>query len=160
MELRTLRVYGFLINDSSQVLIAVERYQGIPMVKFPGGGVNWGEGHKDALIREFKEELDISIKVKNNIYFNDFAVESVIDSRFQVQSFFYIVESLNYLDVQTHSSIEFPERDGERFVWCNIEELNEKMFTFAIEKKAATAFKNYFINIKDLNYLDGEIQDP
>ena len=74
MELRTLRVYGFLINDSSQVLIAVERYQGIPMVKFPGGGVNWGEGHRDALIREFKEELYISIKVKNKIYFNDFDV--------------------------------------------------------------------------------------
>ena len=51
MEQRTLRVYGFLMNDSGQVLIAVERYKGIPMVKFPGGGVDWGEGHKDALIR-------------------------------------------------------------------------------------------------------------
>ena len=64
MEQRTLRVYGFLMNDSGQVLIAVERYKGIPMVKFPGGGVDWGEGHKDALIREFKEELDLTIKVK------------------------------------------------------------------------------------------------
>ena len=143
MEQRTLRVYGFLMNDSGQVLIAVERYKGIPMVKFPGGGVDWGEGHKDALIREFKEELDLTIKVKKNIYFNDFAQESAIDSKFQVQSFFYIVESQGPLNFNTCSSIEFPEKDGERFVWCNIEELDDDMFTFRIEKKAAIAFKKY-----------------
>tara|TARA_B100000768_G_scaffold118340_1_gene109471 strand:+ start:266 stop:748 length:483 start_codon:yes stop_codon:yes gene_type:complete len=160
MKLRTLRVYGFLMNYSGQVLIAVERYNAIPMVKFPGGGVDWGEGHRDALIREFKEELDLSVKVKNNIYFNDFAVESVIDSKFQVQSFFYIVEALGSLEFQTHTSIEFPETDGERFVWCNIEELDENMFTFKIEKQAAIAFKKYIKNIEDLNYLGGEIQDP
>ena len=143
MKLRTSRVYGFLINNSRQVLVSAERFKGIPLIKFPGGGVEWGEGLRDALIREFKEELKISIRVNENIYFNDFPVESAIDKRYQVQAFFYQVEPLEPMRFSTVRSLEPPEKNIENFIWVDLKNLSEELFTYEIEKQAARALKIY-----------------
>ena len=143
MKLRTSRVYGFLINNSRQVLVSAERFKGIPLIKFPGGGVGWGEGLQDALIREFKEELKISIRVNENIYFNDFPVESAIDKRYQVQAFFYHVGPLEPMHFSTVLSLEPPEKNTENFIWVDLKNLSEKLFTYEIEKQAARALKIY-----------------
>ena len=61
MELSTnfnLRVYGLLINELNQVLISDENRNGFAFTKFPGGGMEFGEGFKETLIREFQEELN------------------------------------------------------------------------------------------------------
>tara|TARA_B100001059_G_scaffold60093_3_gene55625 strand:- start:20997 stop:21449 length:453 start_codon:yes stop_codon:yes gene_type:complete len=143
MKLRTSRVYGFLINNSKQVLVSAERFNGIPLIKFPGGGVEWGEGLQEALIREFKEELKISIGVKENIYFNDFPVESVIDKRYQVQAFFYHVEPLEPMRFSTVLSLKPPEKNTENFIWVDLKNLNEELFTYEIEKEAVKALRIY-----------------
>ena len=143
MKLRTSRVYGFLINNSKQVLVSAERFNGIPLIKFPGGGVEWGEGLQEALIREFKEELKISIGVKENIYFNDFPVESAIDKRYQVQAFFYHVEPLEPMRFSTVLSLEPPEKNTENFIWVDLKNLNEELFTYEIEKEAVKALRIY-----------------
>ena len=143
MKLRTSRVYGFLINNSKQVLVSAERFNGIPIIKFPGGGVEWGEGLQEALIREFKEELKISIGVKENIYFNDFPVESVIDKRYQVQAFFYHVEPLEPMRFSTVLSLKPPEKNTENFIWVDLKNLSEVLFTYEIEKEAAKALRIY-----------------
>lgn len=143
MKLRTSRVYGFLINNSNQVLVSAERFNGIPLIKFPGGGVEWGEGLQEALIREFKEELKISIGVKENIYFNDFPVESVIDKRYQVQAFFYHVEPLEPMRFSTVLSLKPPEKNTENFIWVDLKNLSEELFTYEIEKEAVKALRIY-----------------
>ncbi|MAB85042.1 MAG: NUDIX hydrolase [Cryomorphaceae bacterium] len=143
MKLRTSRVYGFLINNSNQVLVSAERFNGIPLIKFPGGGVEWGEGLQEALIREFKEELKISIGVKENIYFNDFPVESAIDKRYQVQAFFYHVEPLEPMRFSTVLSLKPPEKNTENFIWVDLKNLNEELFTYEIEKEAVKALRIY-----------------
>ena len=143
MKLRTSRVYGFLINNSKQVLVSAERFNGIPLIKFPGGGVEWGEGLQEALIREFKEELKISIGVKENIYFNDFPVESVIDKRYQVQAFFYHVEPLEPMRFSTVLSLKPPEKNTENFIWVDFKNLSEELFTYEIEKEAVKALRIY-----------------
>ena len=143
MKLRTSRVYGFLINNSKQVLVSAERFNGIPLIKFPGGGVEWGEGLQEALMREFKEELKISIGVKENIYFNDFPVESAIDKRYQVQAFFYLVEPLEPMRFSTVLSLKPPEKNTENFIWVDLKNLSEVSFTYEIEKEAAKALRIY-----------------
>lgn len=143
MKLRTSRVYGFLINNSKQVLVSAERFNGIPLIKFPGGGVEWGEGLQEALIREFKEELKISIGVKENIYFNDFPVESAIDKRYQVQAFFYHVEPLEPMRFSTVLSLKPPEKNTENFIWVDLKNLSEELFTYEIEKEAVKALRIY-----------------
>ena len=52
------RVYGIIINDHQEVLISDEFRFGLYFRKFPGGGVEKGEGIIQALKREFFEELD------------------------------------------------------------------------------------------------------
>ena len=39
-----VRVYGLLINDQNQILISDEQEYGMQFSKFPGGGLEYGEG--------------------------------------------------------------------------------------------------------------------
>jgi len=61
----TLRVYGILINENKQVLVSDEFIRGHYYTKFPGGGLEFGEGTRDCLKREFKEEMDLSVAVED-----------------------------------------------------------------------------------------------
>ena len=54
-----IRVYGVLINQQNQVLVSDEYIRGSYYTKFPGGGLELGEGTRDCLKREFKEEMDL-----------------------------------------------------------------------------------------------------
>jgi hypothetical protein len=44
-----LRVYGIVINDKKQILVADEYIRGGFYTKFPGGGLEFGEGTRDCL---------------------------------------------------------------------------------------------------------------
>ena len=52
MNLFNIRVYGILINDKKQVLVSDEFIRGSYYTKFPGGGLEYGEGLIEALKRE------------------------------------------------------------------------------------------------------------
>ena len=56
-----VRVYGLLINEFDQVLLSDEEESGFRFSKFPGGGLEYGEGLIDGLKREFMEELGIEV---------------------------------------------------------------------------------------------------
>ena len=58
-----IRVYGICINSNNQVLVADEIVRGNYLTKFPGGGLEFGEGTRDCLKREFKEEMDLEVEV-------------------------------------------------------------------------------------------------
>ncbi len=141
MKKRTLRVYGFLEDASGSLLIAFERFQGMPLIKFPGGGIEWGESHQQALCREFKEELGLDIQVGACLFFNDFAVQSAIDPEVQVQSFFYEVLPVGaWPKLETSEIREVPDAEGERFVWVPATEMKGIPFTFEIEQAASRAW--------------------
>jgi len=63
-----LRVYALIINDNNEVLVSDERRHGRSFTKFPGGGLEWGEGLKDGLVRELSEELAAEkTKIERNL---------------------------------------------------------------------------------------------
>lgn len=66
-----VRVYGLLLIDN-HLLINKEIIHGREVVKLPGGGLELGEGLKEGLKREFKEELGIDIEVGHHFYTTDF----------------------------------------------------------------------------------------
>jgi len=129
-----IRVYGILINDNDEVLISDERRKGISFTKFPGGGLEWGEGTLNCLKREFMEELGIEIQVNTLFYCTDFFLESAWQKNDQLLSIYYFVDfagknTLNF------ANYELPLlKDEEKFRWIKRTELSEENFTYPIDK--------------------------
>src|SRR5260221_8134640 len=94
MSYITLRVYGILINENKQVLVSDEFIRGNYYTKFPGGGLEFGEGTRDCLKREFKEELDLEVKITDHIYTTDFFQMSAFNPEHQIISIYYFAEAL------------------------------------------------------------------
>lgn len=67
-----VRVYGILINEKKQVLVSDEYIRGQYYTKFCGGGLEFGEGTRDCLKREFLEEMNLNIEVTRHLYTTDF----------------------------------------------------------------------------------------
>ena len=84
-----LRVYGILINDKKQILVADEFIRGGLYTKFPGGGLEFGEGTRDCLKREFKEEMDLNVEVGDHLYTTDFFQMSAFNTQYQILSIYY-----------------------------------------------------------------------
>lgn len=129
-----IRVYGILINDKDEVLISDERRRSISFTKFPGGGLEWGEGTIDCLKREFMEELGIQIQVKDLFYCTDFFLESAWGKNDQLISIYYSIDfigknSLNF------AKYEVPlTEEAEKFRWIKRVDLSEDLFTYPIDK--------------------------
>ena len=90
-----VRVYGVLINQQ-QVLISDEQEYGYRFTKFPGGGLEYGEGTSDGLKREFMEECNAKVEVISHLYTTDFFVKSAFNDS-QIISIYYIVKNLEPL---------------------------------------------------------------
>jgi len=58
----TIRVYALVISEQNEVLVTDEFQRDMKMTKFPGGGMQFGEGPIDCLKREMLEECNQEIK--------------------------------------------------------------------------------------------------
>jgi len=128
-----LRVYGLLIMNES-VLITHENRADMIMTKFPGGGLEKGEGIEECLIREFREELDIAIKVKEHFYVNDFLQISRFNSSEQLLSFYYLVETDEVDNIILNADKNKLNPSEQSFEWVKISELDNIDFSFPIDK--------------------------
>ena len=97
-----IRVYGIVISEQQEVLLSEEQYGKHHFVKFPGGGLDYGEGTIDCLHREFEEELGLRIKSCTHFYTTDFFQQSIMDET-QVISIYYLVELEGGQQVPQHS---------------------------------------------------------
>ena len=89
MERFNIRVYGILINETKQVLVSDELVHGMRITKFPGGGLELGEGTRDCLLREFMEEMNLAVEIGEHIYTTDFFQVSAFNSAHQIISIYY-----------------------------------------------------------------------
>jgi 8-oxo-dGTP pyrophosphatase MutT (NUDIX family) len=132
-----IRVYGLLVNDLGQVLVSDECRNGYSFTKFPGGGLEFGEGFKEALKREFIEELNISVDVGDLFYFNDFFQESAFNPKHQIHSFYYKVSAKEWELIETDKHNVPLREEGEKHRWIAIDQLEINHFTFPIDKLVA-----------------------
>jgi ADP-ribose pyrophosphatase YjhB (NUDIX family) len=95
----SIRVYGLLINEHRQVLLSDEFIRGQYYTKFPGGGLEFGEGLRDGLKREFQEELQLNVEVADHIYTTDFYQQSAFNPNHQILSVYYHVHPLEPIRV-------------------------------------------------------------
>lgn len=147
-----VRVYGILINDQKQVLVSDELIKGKYYTKFPGGGLEKGEGTLDCLTREFMEEMSLSVEVTGHLYTTDFYQLSAFDASQQIISIYYNVRPLAEIKIPLRKNpFEFDEeqykiyeKDGEietfRFIdWANF---SEESVTLPIDKIVAKKLLN------------------
>ena len=134
-----VRVYGILICNK-QVLLADEYFHKTYITKFPGGGLQFGEGTMDCIKREFKEELNSEIEIIRHFYTTDFFQPSAFDSTKQIISIYYLVKPVSEINFKTSEKrFDFSELKDEiqSFRWIALENLSEEEMTFPIDKKAA-----------------------
>jgi 8-oxo-dGTP diphosphatase len=128
-----IRVYGLVINDRNEVLLSDERRNGWEFTKFPGGGLDWGEGIIDCLQREFREELGIEVEVGELFYLTDYFQQSVFDKKDQIVSVYYRVYS-EVPENRCLTGTPDSNSDYETFRWVPIAELTEESVTFPIDR--------------------------
>ena len=131
-----IRVYGILVQNNA-VLVSDEFIKGNKITKFPGGGLEFGEGTMDCLKREFKEELDLEIKVNEHFYTTDFYVSSSFDVNSQVLSIYYLVEAIGKLNFDISvTSHNYESKEGAQSMrWIGLADLNENDFTLIIDRR-------------------------
>jgi 8-oxo-dGTP diphosphatase len=137
-----LRVYGLLIHNG-KVLITHEHRAGFDMTKFPGGGLEKGEGIEACLIREFQEEMNLDIQLGDLFYVNDFLQISAFNPKDQLISFYYGVFAQPADLAVIHNLIERKDlkKEEQRFEWVNVTDLRAEIFTFPIDQVVAEKLK-------------------
>lgn len=139
-----VRVYGLLLQMGC-VLISDEKINGHEMTKFPGGGLEYGEGTLEGLKREFREELQQDITILRHFYTTDFFIPSAFNKS-QVISIYYLVDTDHLPDYPQSlvpcSFNEISHQPQLAFRWLPLSEISEKHFTFAGDKKVAELLKN------------------
>ncbi|RFC53383.1 NUDIX domain-containing protein [Brumimicrobium aurantiacum] len=137
-----IRVYGILINDKQEVLLSDERRVGKEFTKFPGGGLELGEGIKDCLIREFDEELNLKIEVGELLYLTDFYQKSAFNEDDQIISIYYFVNTIEPQSIKTNSlPFDFEKDAIEAHRWKSLKNIVKEDLTFPIDQKVVEMLK-------------------
>lgn len=146
-----IRVYGILINESNKILVSDELIRGAYITKFPGGGLEKGEGTRDCLKREFMEEMNLSVAVEEHIYTTDFYQQSAFNSAQQIISIYYFVKALEPITVPLRSTpFDFDEAqlknyettgETETFRFIDWTDFSDAVLTLPIDKHVSLLLK-------------------
>lgn len=146
MYLFNVRVYGILLNDENEVLISDEKTSNVSFTKFPGGGLEYGEGLLDALKREFMEECQLDIDIVRHVYTTDFYEKSSFNES-QILSVYYEVKAAGPITFEVKASPfdfsrEKQQEKMEVFRFVPARALAAEELTFKTDKKAWEIFKS------------------
>ena len=136
MERRfNVRVYGIWI-DNGRLLVNEEQVKGRAVIKFPGGGLDWGESTLDCLKREWQEELGLDVEIKQHFYTTDFFQASAYDNS-QVISIYYLISG-KVPDTFTN------QMHNERTYWMELRDVSPDTFTLPIDKKVGGLLQDLY----------------
>lgn len=139
-----VRVYGILQDENKNLLVSDEYIRGGYYTKFPGGGLEFGEGTRDCLRREFMEEMSLNVSVGEHLYTTDFFQMSAFNPEHQIISIYYYVTALEDISVPIRLK-PFDFDEGQLTVYANTgeietfrfirrEDLTEESVTLPIDK--------------------------
>lgn len=139
----TIRVYGILMNQQQEVLLVHEKMPQLEFTKFPGGGLEFGEGTRTCLAREFMEETGLEVEVTEHLYTTDFFQPSAFNKGDQLMAIYYKVElkdpsakvQLEEQQIEVNGKVEIL-----RFFWVPLENFDLNLLTFPIDKIVARKF--------------------
>jgi len=138
-----VRVYGLLINDQNQILLSDEEEYGFRFCKFPGGGLEYGEGLIEGLRREFIEECEVDVDVIEHFYTTDFFIQSAFNDS-QVISVYYLVNPKTDLKLNFKNSPYDFDTLGDilqAFRWKDLNEITVHDVTFPTDQRVVDLLK-------------------
>jgi ADP-ribose pyrophosphatase YjhB (NUDIX family) len=142
MALFNVRVYGVLLDQNNRLLVSDEFIRGEYITKLPGGGLEIGEGTRDCLQREFKEETGLDVKVGEHLYTTDFFQISAFNLKDQIISIYYYVHPISPLvldvkekpfDFAPHQIVD-QNGESEVFRWINWKNIHPDSMTLPIDR--------------------------
>ncbi len=139
-----LRVYGILINEQNQLLVSDEYIRGMKITKFPGGGLEFGEGTRDCLKREFLEEMNLNVEVGEHLYTTDYFQISAFNASHQIVSIYYFVNALEKITAPLRTKpfdfddeqlkIYEQQKEIETFRFIDLDKLTTEDVSLPIDK--------------------------
>lgn len=132
-----VRIYA-LLEHKGKVLVIHEPFQGKLIYKFPGGGLEFGEGTKDCLKREFKEELNLDVEIGSHIFTQDFFVPNAFDPTEQVLLIYYKAT----VSEKSLAQLKILDADINELLWIEVNDLDLNQFTLDADKVVVDLYKN------------------
>ncbi len=134
-----IRVYGIAIHNGC-ILVCDEIWHDTYMTKFPGGGLEFGEGTIDCLKRECMEEFGQNVEVLSHIYTTDFFQPTLFLKDKQLISIYYTMalpspELIVTLDTRTQFSQK--ENGSMAFRWMALDSMNPDDLTLPVDRIVA-----------------------
>ena len=146
----TIRVYGILMDSKNRVLVSDEFIRGNYFTKFPGGGMELGEGTIDCLKREFKEETNLDVEIGEHIYTTDYYQPSAFNNTHQMVGIYYFVIAKEPINLVTQTTpfnfkpeqIADPNGQCEVFRWIEWKNLSQDDVDLPIDKIVVKKIKS------------------
>lgn len=138
-----IRVYAIIFNERGEVLLSHEHMLGTFMTKFPGGGLEYGEGTIDCLKREALEEFGQSIEVTGHFYTTDYFQPALYFSDTQLISIYYTAKFTEpHLFHGDRGPLADDAPEGTiSFQWLHPSVIDEALLTFPIDRKVMALIK-------------------
>jgi 8-oxo-dGTP diphosphatase len=142
-----IRVYAIILNElNDSVLVSDEFQVGIRMTKFPGGGLDFGEGTIDCLKREAIEEFGQEIEIEKHFYTTDYFQKALFYEDSQLISIYYLArfkEPIKFSVSEKPFNYGNDENGKISFRWVKLKNIGREEFTFPIDKKVAELILKY-----------------
>lgn len=142
-----IRVYGLIINEKKQILLADEYVLDTKMTKFPGGGLEFGEGPADCIQREAEEEFGQKIEIIDHFYTTHYFQKALFYEDSQLISIYYLIRFTEPVQFKiSEKPFDFePGINGSiSFRWKKIPELSSEDLTFPIDRYVVQLLKEKF----------------
>ncbi len=135
-----VRVYALILHEE-RILLSDEQRGDFRFTKFPGGGLERGEGVRDCIQRELEEEIGLTPAGLEHFYTTEFFQESAFNKEDQIISIYYTATFDDYDAIPTvTASFDFTN-SNPCVRWVQLSELNEHQLTFPIDKHIISLLK-------------------
>ena len=125
MNTINVRVYVAIVKEK-KVFALFEKYAGASLLKFPGGGLEYGEGTIECLQREMDEELNLQLKNVQHFYTQEDFVVSRFRENEQLLTIYYTAEIVD------ESAFFIKDKSIEKVDWISLEV--ENPFTLPVDR--------------------------
>jgi 8-oxo-dGTP diphosphatase len=132
-----IRVYGIILNNRNQVLLSDEYLFNMYMTKFPGGGLQFGEGPEDCIKREAREEFGQEIEIISHFYTTGFFQKALFYNDSQLISIYYKLRFVQKPGFRISTKIfdfKGKKEGSQSFRWASVEELRDEDLTFPVDR--------------------------